>query len=170
MISAIGVSYLLQNLALYITGGLAQIYPSIPLISNTITIGSATTKVVTLVTPVLTIVLVIALMQLINHTKIGMAMRAVANDFETSRLMGIKVDNVISMTFIIGSFLAAIGSLLYFSNYPEFERCLEYMRAHPEEAGRMGQNGGRYVREHFAWDTIVRNYRAFFDRIAEKRE
>ena len=118
MISAIGVSYLLQNLALYITGGLAQIYPPIPVISNTITIGTATTKVVTLVTPVLTIVLVIALMQLINHTKIGMAMRAVANDFETSRLMGIKVDNVISMTFIIGSFLAAIGSLLYFSNYP----------------------------------------------------
>ena len=64
------------------------------------------------------IVLVIALMQLINHTKIGMAMRSVSTDFETSRLMGINVNNVISMTFIIGSFLAAIGSLLYFSNYP----------------------------------------------------
>ena len=44
-------------------------------------------------------------------------MRAAANDFETSRLMGIKVDNVISITFAIGSFLAAIGSLLYFTNY-----------------------------------------------------
>ena len=117
MISAIGVSYLLQNLALYITGGLAQTYPAIPFISNTIKIGSATTKVVTVVTPILTIVLVIALLQLINHTKIGMAMRAAANDFETSRLMGIKVDNVISMTFAIGSFLAAVGSLLYFTNY-----------------------------------------------------
>lgn len=118
MISAIGVSYLLQNLALYITGGLAQTYPAIPFISNTITIGGATTKMVTIVTPILTIVLVIVLMQLINHTKIGMAMRSVANDFETSRLMGIKVDNVISMTFIIGSFLAAVGSILYFTNYP----------------------------------------------------
>lgn len=118
MISAIGVSYLLQNLALYITGGLAQTYPAIPFISNTITIGGATTKMVTIVTPILTIVLVIVLMQLINHTKIGMAMRSVANDFETSRLMGIKVDNVISMTFIIGSFLAAVGSVLYFTNYP----------------------------------------------------
>ncbi len=118
MISAIGVSYLLQNLALYITGGLAKTYPAIPFISNTVTIGSATTKIVTIVTPILTIVLVIVLMQLIHHTKIGMAMRAVANDFETSRLMGIKVDNVISMTFIIGSFLAAVGSLLYFTNYP----------------------------------------------------
>ena len=118
MISAIGVSYLLQNLALYITGGLAQVYPTIPFISSPITIGPATTKGVTILTPFLMIVLVIALMQLINHTKIGMAMRAVSTDFETSRLMGINVNNVISMTFIIGSFLAAIGSLLYFSNYP----------------------------------------------------
>ena len=73
---------------------------------------------VTLVTPVLTIVLVAVLMQLINHTKIGMAMRAVAKDFETSQLMGIKINSVISVTFIIGSFLAAVGSLLYFTNYP----------------------------------------------------
>ena len=117
MISAIGVSYLLQNLALYVTGGLAQTYPSIPFISNTVQVGPATTKMVTLITPILTIILVFALMQLINHTKIGMAMRAAANDFETSRLMGIKVDNVISVTFLIGSFLAAVGSLLYFTNY-----------------------------------------------------
>lgn len=117
MISAIGASYLLQNLALYITGGLAQTYPAIPVISDSIKIGPATTKMVTVITPILTIVLVFVLMQLINHTKVGMAMRAVANDFETSRLMGIKVDNVISITFVIGSFLAAVGSLLYFTNY-----------------------------------------------------
>ena len=118
MISAIGVSYLLQNLALYITGGLNKNYPAIPFISDTVQIGQSTTKVVTLVTPILTIILVIALTQLINHTKIGMAMRAVAKDFETSQLMGIKINNVISATFIIGSFLAGVGSLLYFSNYP----------------------------------------------------
>ena len=118
MISAIGVSYLLQNLALYVTGGLNKNYPAIPVISEQVTIGPATTKVVTLVTPVLTIVLVAVLMQLINHTKIGMAMRAVAKDFETSQLMGIKINSVISVTFIVGSFLAAVGSLLYFTNYP----------------------------------------------------
>lgn len=117
MISAIGVSYLLQNLALYITGGLTKTYPTIPWISDTITIFGATTKRVTVITPIVTIVLVVALVMLIKHTKMGMAMRAVSRDFETSRLMGIKVDNVISMTFIIGSFLAAIGSILFFSNY-----------------------------------------------------
>ena len=117
MISAIGVSYLLQNLALYITGGLAQTYPSIPWIADTITLFGATTKRVTLVTPILTIVLVVALVLLIQYSKIGMAMRAVSKDFETSQLMGIKINSVISTTFIIGSFLAAVGSILYFSSY-----------------------------------------------------
>ena len=118
MISAIGVSYLLQNLALYVTGGLNKTYPTIPWISDQVDLFGATTKRVTQITPVLTIILVILLVQLINHTKVGMAMRAVAKDFETSQLMGIKINNVISVTFIIGSFLAAVGSMLYFSNYP----------------------------------------------------
>ena len=118
MISAIGVSYLLKNCALYFTGGLAKIYPTLPWISESITIFGATTKVVTVVTPILTLVLVIVLSLFIKHTKIGMAMRAVAKDFETSQLMGIKINSVISMTFVIGCFLAAIGSLLYFTNYP----------------------------------------------------
>ena len=117
MISAIGVSYLLQNLATYVTGGLPQMYPTIPFLSDTVVVMGAATKWVTLVTPVLVLALVIGLTQLINHTKIGMAMRAVAKDFETSQLMGIKINSVISMTFIIGSFLAAVGSMLYFTNY-----------------------------------------------------
>lgn len=118
MISAIGVSYLLQNLALYITGGLNKNYPEIPWISDKITVFGATTTRVTVITPFLTIALVAILVWIINHTKIGMAMRAVSKDFETSQLMGIKINNVISITFIIGSFLAAIGSLLFFTNYP----------------------------------------------------
>ena len=117
MISAIGMSYLLQNLALYVTGGLSQQYPAIPWLSATITVFGATTKRVTVITPVLTIVLVLALVALIKYTKIGMAMRAASRDFETSQLMGIKINSVISMTFIIGSFLAAIGSMLFFTNY-----------------------------------------------------
>ncbi len=117
MISAIGVSYLLQNCALYFTGGLAKVYPQIPWISKTVTIGGATTKMVTLITPVIAIVLIVVLVIFIKKTKIGMAMRAVSKDFETSQLMGIKINAVISATFIIGSLLAAVGSMLYFSNY-----------------------------------------------------
>ena len=118
MISAIGVSYLLQNLALYITGGLNQNYPEIPWISDKVTVFGATTTRVTVITPFLTIALVFALVMLINHTKIGMAMRAVSRDFETAQLMGIRINTVISVTFIIGTFLAAVGSLLFFTNYP----------------------------------------------------
>ncbi len=119
MISAIGVSYLLQNFATYITGGLAKPYPTIPFISKGIVIFGVSTKVITIITPILTILLVIGLVILIKRTKIGMAMRAVSKDFETSQLMGIKINNVISMTFIIGSFLAAVGSILYFSYYEQ---------------------------------------------------
>ena len=119
MISAIGVSYLIQNLAFYITGGVPQpVTRPIPWISENVELLGASTKRVTLVTPILTIALVFVLVYLINHTKIGMAMRAAAKDFETAQLMGIKINAVISMTFVIGSFLAAVGSMLYFTNYP----------------------------------------------------
>lgn len=117
MISAIGVSYFLQNIALYVTGGLTKTYPSIPWLQKTVDIGPATTKMVTIITPILTIILVVLLVLLIKYTKIGMAMRAVSRDFETSSLMGIDINKVITVTFVIGCFLAAIGSVLFFSNY-----------------------------------------------------
>ena len=117
MISAIGMSYLLQNSMWYVTGGLAKQYPALPWISDTVTVLGCQTKRVTVVTPFLVIVLVAALVTLIQKTKIGMAMRAASRDFETAQLMGIKINNVISFTFAVGSFLAAIGSMMYFSNY-----------------------------------------------------
>ena len=117
MISAIGVSYFLQNFALYVTGGLTKTFPKIDFLQKTVNIGIATTKMVTIVTPILTLVLVVLLVFLIKKTKIGMAMRAVSRDFETSSLMGIDINYVISITFVIGCALAAIGSILYFSNY-----------------------------------------------------
>ena len=119
MVSAIGVSYLIQNLAFYITGGVPQpVNNMIPWISENVTVLGASTKRVTLVTPVLTIILVVVLVLLIKKTKVGMAMRAAARDFETAQLMGVKINSVISATFVIGSFLAAIGAMLYFTNYP----------------------------------------------------
>jgi branched-chain amino acid transport system permease protein len=118
MVAAIGVSYLIQNLALYITGGLNRVYPKIPWISDPITILGVSTRRVTIITPFLVIALVITLVWLINHTKVGIAMRAVAKDFETSQLMGIKINYVISTTFLIGAFLAVVGSILFFSSFP----------------------------------------------------
>ena len=118
MISAIGVSYLLQNSATYITGGQPMTSPSIPFLSDTTSLAGTSIKWVVILTPFLVAALVLVLTQLINHTKVGMAMRAVAKDFETSQLMGIKINSVISVTFVIGSALAAVGSMLYFTTYP----------------------------------------------------
>lgn len=118
MISAIGVSYLIQNVALYVTGGLPKVYPEIKWLSQSVTVFGATTKRVTIVTPFIVIALVVILMFLINKTKIGMAMRAASVDFGTARLMGIKINSVISVTFVIGAALAAVGSITYFNNYP----------------------------------------------------
>lgn len=117
MISAIGMSYLLQNSMWYITGGLAKQYPKLPWFSDSITVLGCTTERVTIITPVLTLILVVALVMLIQKTKIGMAMRAASRDFETAQLMGIKINNVISFTFVVGSGLAAVGSMLFFTKY-----------------------------------------------------
>ena len=117
LITAIGVSYLLQNLATYITGGIARAYPDIPFLTQVMQVGSLNVKRITIITPILTILLVVVLVILIQKTKIGMAMRAVSRDFETAQLMGIKINSVISVTFVIGSLLAGVASILYFSNY-----------------------------------------------------
>ena len=116
MISAIGVSYLLQNLATYLFTALPKGYPEIPVLKKIYQFGDVSASLVTFITPGLTIVLVIILMQLINHTKMGMAMRAVSKDYDTAQIMGIKINNVISYTFVIGSLLAGIGSILYFTD------------------------------------------------------
>ena len=117
MISAIGVSFLIQNFATYYTGGLPQTYPSLPFLSDTVTIYGTSVRWAVIITPFLVVALIVALTVLINKTKIGLAMRAAARDFETCQLMGIRINSVISFTFVIGSALAAIGSLLYFTNY-----------------------------------------------------
>ena len=116
MISAIGVSYLLQNLATYLFTALPKGYPEIPFLKKIYQIGGLSASFVTFLTPVLTLAIVYGLIILINKTKIGMAMRAVSRDYDTASLMGIKINHIITFTFAIGSLLAAIGSILYFTD------------------------------------------------------
>ena len=116
MNTAIGVSYLLQNLATYLFTALPKGYPEIPFLKRIYQIGGLSASFVTFLTPVLTLILVYLLIALINHTKIGIAMWAVSKDYETASLMGIKINKTISFTFAIGSLLAGIGSILYFTD------------------------------------------------------
>ncbi len=118
MISAIGASFFLENLANYLFSGVPKGFPDIKLLTQSVTVGGISLSVGTIITPIITIVSLLILLFLINKTKMGMAMRAVSRDYETSRLMGIKINSVISVTFIIGSVLASIGAILWGTRYP----------------------------------------------------
>ena len=116
MISAIGVSYLFENLANYLFTAMPQSYPQIQILKKVYSFGDVSVSRVTLLAPILTILLAWGLITIVNHTKLGMAMRACSKDQDTARIMGIRVDNIITTTFIIGGALAAIGSILYFTD------------------------------------------------------
>jgi branched-chain amino acid transport system permease protein len=118
MISAIGVSFLLENSATYLFSGLPRAFPELGFLQKVYHIGDISAPIVTFITPVVTIVILIALIYLVNHTKTGMAMRASSKDFEAAKLMGIEINHIITITFVIGCSLAAISAILYFSPRP----------------------------------------------------
>ncbi|MDD2396674.1 MAG: branched-chain amino acid ABC transporter permease [Tissierellia bacterium] len=118
MISAIGASFLLENLATYLFTGVPRGFPDIRILTTTVELGSLSLTVATLITPFVTLILLYVVLFITNKTKIGMAMRAVSKDFETAKLMGININQVISTTFVIGSALAAVGAILWGSRYP----------------------------------------------------
>ncbi|MEG0377077.1 MAG: branched-chain amino acid ABC transporter permease [Eubacterium sp.] len=118
LISAIGVSFLLENLATYIFTGKPQAFPDFPALTSPIILGSISIAPISILIPLVTAVLMVVLLIVINKTKTGMAMRAASVDYDTAKLMGIKINSVISMTFAIGSALAAVGSFLWCIRYP----------------------------------------------------
>ena len=118
MISAIGASFLLENLATYLFTGVPKGFPDIKILTKSVSLGGVSLSIATLITPFVTLILLYVVLFITNKTKIGMAMRAVSKDFETAKLMGININKVISTTFIIGSSLAAIGAVLWGSKYP----------------------------------------------------
>jgi len=118
LISAIGASFLLENLANYLFSGRPMRFPDIPMLSQNIAFGDVQIQAVCLYIPVITVLCLLVLLHIVNHTKTGMAMRAVSKDYEIARVMGINIDNVISVTFALGSGLAAIGAILWGIRYP----------------------------------------------------
>ena len=116
LITAIGVSYLLQSIALLIYGSNQKKVGSIIEIP-TIEIAGMTITGTSIVTLGVTTVIMIGLTYFINKTKMGKAMLAVSEDKGAAQLMGINVDRTISVTFAIGSGLAAVAGVLYFAAY-----------------------------------------------------
>ena len=118
LITAIGVSYLLQNIALLWFGSEQKAF-HLTLFDRIkpIVIGEVYINGITLITLVTTVVIMIALTLFINLTKMGKAMRAVSEDKEAAELMGISVNKTITVTFAIGSLLAAIAAVFYGGAY-----------------------------------------------------
>lgn len=118
LITAIGVSFFLQNLALVIFKANPKIMPEL-IVKKPIIIGALKIGTVTLTTLVLSIIFMIILDIFVKKTKPGKAMRAVSEDKEAAMLMGINVDRTISITFAIGSALGALGGVLYSITYTQ---------------------------------------------------
>ena len=117
LITAIGVSYFLQNSALILWSSSPKIFS--PIVgSGSQKIGPLTISHVTLVTIAACVVIMLALTAFTGRTKMGKAMRAVSEDKGAAQLMGINVNRTISMTLAIGSALAAIAGVLLCSAYP----------------------------------------------------
>ena len=119
LITAIGVSYFLQNMALLIFGADTKFFVNVidvPAIS--LAGGQLTVTGTTIVTIIVCIVIMIGLMLFVNKTKAGRAMRAVSEDRGAAQLMGVNVNATISLTFAIGSGLAAVAGVLLCSAYP----------------------------------------------------
>ena len=119
LITAIGVSYLLQNLALLIFGAASKSFSSIVTLPPLkLAGGKLPISSVTIVTVIACLVIMAGLMVFIKKTKAGQAMLAVSEDKEAAQLMGVNVNGTISLTFAIGSGLAAIAGVLLCSAYP----------------------------------------------------
>ncbi len=116
LITAIGVSYFLQNLALLIFGSEQKAFPTIIKLP-TIEAGGVYIDGITLITLVVTAVIMVGLTLFINKTRMGKAMRAVSEDKGAAELMGISVNHTITITFAIGSALAAVAALFYGMSY-----------------------------------------------------
>ncbi len=118
LITAIGVSYFLENGAQLVFGADAKVVPSL-LETSTISVGGMSLSLVAVVTVLVTLAATVALTLLVQKTKLGKAMRAVSEDMGAARLMGINVNNTISFTFAVGSCLAGIGAVLYTMAYTQ---------------------------------------------------
>jgi len=126
LITAMGVSLLLQTLAMIIWKPNPKPFP-ILLPADPIAIGNAVINVTQILIVVVSAVTLSGLMLLVNRTRLGRAMRATAENPQVASLMGVRPDTVISATFVIGAMLAALAGLMYAANYGSVQHTMGFM-------------------------------------------
>lgn len=128
LITAIGVSYFLENMAQLILGADPRVFPNTAVIpSVTYNVGGLNISLTTLVTLSVAVVSMAALTVLVQKTKMGKAMRAVSEDMGAAQMMGININSTITFTFAIGAVLAGIGAILYCCKYPQVKPTTGYL-------------------------------------------
>ena len=128
LITAIGVSFFLENVAQLILGADPRSFPNTAVIpAVTYKIGELNISLTTIVTLVVAVVAMVLLTILVQKTKMGKAMRAVSEDTGAAQLMGINVNTTITYTFAIGAALAGIGAILYCCKYPQVKPTTGYL-------------------------------------------
>src|SRR3954464_14001014 len=126
LITAIGVSFLLEYGGQFVFGPDPKFFPTL-VHKHLITFGGITTTNYQMIVLVVALVFMALLQYIVYGTKFGRAMRAVSYNFETASLMGIPTDRVISITFVIGSMLAAVAGILYGLAYPKIDPLMGIM-------------------------------------------
>jgi len=121
LITAIGVSFLLENLGLVIIGGRPKSFQTPAMFEGLLKLGDLRIPVLSVWILGTTALLLLLVVTVVHRSRIGMAMRALSRDMETVRLMGVDVDRVISFTFALGSVLAAAGGIMWCMKYPAVE-------------------------------------------------
>lgn len=118
LISSIGVSYFLEYFATVLFTGRPKQFPSLPFLTQSITIGTVITQRISIVAPAITLLLLALLTYILHRTKAGLAMRVVSKDLYAAKLMGVDVNKTVSLTFAIGSALACVGAIIWGIKYP----------------------------------------------------
>ncbi|WP_281745365.1 branched-chain amino acid ABC transporter permease [Thermanaerovibrio acidaminovorans] len=119
LISAIGVSFFIENVCIVVFSGIPRPVPSPEWLVRVVELGNVRILPLAVVVPVVSLLLVAFLFWVVYRTKPGLAMRAISKDIETTRLMGVKVDHIIAMTFGLGSALAAAAGIMWSLRYPQ---------------------------------------------------
>lgn len=119
LISAIAMSFFIESLSVVVFSGLPRPVQQPEWLTGAVSVGSLRLLPLTLVVPAVSLALVLALLWIVYRTKPGLAMRAISRDIETTRLMGVRVDRIIALTFGLGSALAAASGIMWALRYPQ---------------------------------------------------
>ena len=121
LITAIGISFLLENLFNVIFGGVPKAFSAPDYLTKVLHLGEIYLPVTVIIIPVVTVLILGGVLWVLYRTKYGMAIRALAFDIPTVKLMGVDADRIITIVFALGSALAAVGGVFYAVSYPSID-------------------------------------------------